>query len=153
MTVDRFSPEYHSKPVQAVIENNSGERSGVVPLQARGASMGALLFGGIWALGNRVWFGALSFLAVISPFIAERYPTINILFSLVGLVTWCYLIAYGRSLAWTHKRWDSYEEFDKVQRTWAKVGQVMLIVGLVLMVVGGVVFIMMLGKGLSRMNG
>jgi hypothetical protein len=29
----------------------------------------------------------------------------------------------------------------------------MLVVGLVLMVVGGVVFIMMLGKGLSRMNG
>lgn len=150
MTDSRSRSETQTQPV---IDNNSGERSGVIPQQARGASIGALLLGGVWALGNGVWFGALSFLAILSPFIPQRYPTLNTVLSLVGLGVWIYLIVCGRSLAWTHKRWASYEEFDKVQRIWAKVGQVILIVGLVLMVVGAVVFLMMLNKGLSRMNG
>lgn len=150
MTNDRFSPYIPPPPV---IENNSGERSGVIPPEAKGGSWGAFVFGGIWALSNGVWFGALSFLAVLSPFIPQRYPTLNVVLSLVGQGVWLYLIARGRSLAWAHKRWASYEEFDAAQRTWTKVAKVVFFVGLVLSVVAAVVFWMMLSKGLSRMNG
>ncbi|MCS3468529.1 beta-lactamase regulating signal transducer with metallopeptidase domain [Pseudomonas sp. JUb42] len=150
MSDGRFSP---AVPLQPVVDNNSGERSEVIPLQARGGSWGAFVFGGVWALCNGVWFGALSFLALIPPFMPHRYPTLNIALSLVGQGVWLYLIVRGRSLAWAHKRWASFEEFDKVQRTWTKIAKVVLVVGLVLSVVGTVVFLMMMYKALSRMNG
>lgn len=143
----------HDVAGEVDIANNSGRGSRAVPLQARGGSWGAFVFGGVWAVCNGVWFGVLSFLAVLAPLLAPRFTPLAALITLVGVGVWLYLAARGRSLAWAHKRWASYEAFHAVQHTWSKVARVVFVVGLVLSVILAVVFVMMLKEGLSAMKG
>ncbi|WP_206213442.1 hypothetical protein, partial [Pseudomonas viridiflava] len=72
------------------IANTSGNPMRTVPLQARGGSWGAFVFGGVWALSNGVWFGALSFLAFMAPFMVQRYSALNTLATLLGIGVWLY---------------------------------------------------------------
>lgn len=140
-------------PTEPDIANTSGNRSRVIPPQARGGSWGAFVFGGVWALCNGVWFGVLSFLAFMAPFMVDRLTALNTVATLLGIGVWLYLAARGRSLAWGHKRWASYEQFHGVQRIWSKVAKVVFAVVLTLSVVFAVAFWMMLKEGLSAMKG
>jgi hypothetical protein len=86
-------------------ENNSGGGEGIaIPEGVRGWSWGAFLLNGIWAVFNRTWIGLICFV-----------PYIGFLFA-IGLGIW------GREMAWKNKRWDSVEEFDRVQRNWSMWG-------------------------------
>ena len=143
----------HDTADEVDIANNSGTRSRAVPLSARGGSWGAFVFGGVWALCNGVWFGALSFLAVLTPLLAPRLTPFAALVTLFGTGVWLYLAARGRSLAWAHKRWASYEAFDATQRTWSKVAKLVFAGGLVVSGILAVAFWMMLKEGLSAMKG
>lgn len=138
-------------PAEPYVANTSGDNSRAVPLQAQGGSWGAFVFGGIWALSNRVWFGALSFLPLLA--VLDVGPlAVKVLWVLVGVSVWGYLTLCGRSLAWTSKRWNSYEHFRDAQKAWSVVAKILFILGAVL---GGTVFLLfaVLSQGLSHMNG
>ncbi len=135
------------------ITNTSGNPMRTVPPQARGGSWGAFVFGGIWALSNRVWFGALSFLAFMAPFMFERYNVFNTSATLLGVGVWLYLTARGRTLAWRHKRWASYEHFHATQVRWSKAAKIVFAITLVLATAFAVAFWLMLSAGLSAMKG
>jgi hypothetical protein len=84
------------------LENNSrGGSSIVVPPEVRGWSWGAFLLNWIWALFNRAWVGLLCLV-----------PYIGFLFAF-------YIGFKGREMAWRNKRWDSVEEFNRIQRKWS----------------------------------
>ena len=70
----------------------------------RGWCWGAFFLTWIWAIRHRVWIGLLAFV-----------PYLNILVAL-------YLGAKGRELAWTKGKWESVEQFNRVQRSWTRWG-------------------------------
>ncbi|SFU65077.1 hypothetical protein SAMN05216552_1006233 [Pseudoduganella namucuonensis] len=91
-------------------ENTSGMGSGaVIPPGVKGWSWGAFLWNWIWAIGNKTWIGLLALI----PY--------------VGFIVGIYLGFKGRELAWRNKRWDSLEEFNRVQRKWTKWGLIIFV--------------------------
>jgi hypothetical protein len=44
------------------------------------------------------------------------------LFPIFGFLFAFYIGFKGREMAWKNKRWDSVEEFDRVQRNWSMWG-------------------------------
>jgi hypothetical protein len=82
--------------------NNSGGGDRIIPPAGiKGWSWGAFLLNWIWAVFNKTWIGLLCFV----PY--------------VGVVVSIYLGVKGRELAWRNKRWESVEQFNRVQRTWS----------------------------------
>lgn len=93
-------------------ENTSGMgKEATLPDGVKGWSWGAFLLNWIWAIFNRTWIGLLCFI----PY--------------VGFVMSVMLGIKGREWAWRNKRWDSVEQFNKVQRRWSFWG-VLLIFGM-----------------------
>ena len=78
----------------------------VVPPEVDRWNWGAFLMSWIWSLFNQVWIGLLA----LVPF--------------VGFVMMFVLGARGSRWAWQAKRWDSVEQFRRVQRAWAIAGVV-----------------------------
>jgi hypothetical protein len=96
-------------------ENTSGQGAmAVVPREIEGWNWGAFLLTWIWGLGNNVLIALLMFV-----------PMVNI-------VMWFVLGAKGSEWAWRNKRWDSVEEFRRVQRTWTKWGVIVALASLAL---------------------
>jgi heme A synthase len=62
----------------------------------------------IWGIGNSVW---IALLAII-----------------LGLIMSIILGIKGNEWAWQNKTWNSVEHFKKTQRTWTRIGVVLLIV-------------------------
>lgn len=90
--------------------NNSGGGSRIeLPPGIKGWSWGAFLWNWIWSPFNRVWIGLLA----LVPYI--------------GFLVAIYLGIKGRELAWRHKRWDSIEHFNRVQRSWSKWGLIIVL--------------------------
>ena len=82
--------------------NTSGQGpSAVVPPEIMHWSWAAFLMNGIWAIGMRTWLGLLAFV----PY--------------VGLIMSVVLGVKGNEWAWQNRRWESVEQFNKVQRKWA----------------------------------
>ena len=80
----------------------SGQRSlAVVPPEVKKWNWGALLLGWIWGLGNKV---PIMLLCLI--------PYVGIIMAIVGG-------AKGSEWAWRNKRWESVEQFKRVQKKWA----------------------------------
>lgn len=103
MTNPYQPPQASVADVPSLIENNSGGgKSIVVPDGVRGWSWGAFFLSWIWSIANRTWIGLLALI----PY--------------VGIVVAIYLGVKGRELAWRNKRWESFERFNKVQRSWSK---------------------------------
>ena len=137
---------------ESYVANTSGDRSRAVPIQAQGGSWGAFVFAGVWALCNGVWFGALSFLVVLAPLTMDSFPRLSWLALFIGVLVWGYLTVSGRHLAWTHKRWASYQHFRDAQRAWSVAAKLLFTLTLVAVIcLAG--FWMLLGQGLSHMNG
>lgn len=63
----------------------------------------------IWAVCNSTWIGLLCLLPYIGFFMS------------------IYLGIKGRELAWRNKRWESLEEFNRVQRKWSFWGVVLVL--------------------------
>ena len=96
-------------------DNTSGQGAmAVVPREIQGWNWGAFLLTWIWGLGNNVLIALLMFV----PF--------------VNFVMWFVLGAKGSEWAWRNKRWDSVEQFRRVQRTWTKWGVIVALVSLAL---------------------
>jgi hypothetical protein len=101
------------------MENTSGQgEEAPVPRELVKWNWGAVFLSVIWGMGNRTY---IAFLALI--------PIINI-FVLIAL-------GYnGNKWAWRNKRWESIEEFKKVQKRWAYAGYVAFAIYIFLFVRG-----------------
>ncbi len=114
-------PQANVSAVPADTENNSGGGKAIVlPDGIRGWSWGAFLLNWIWSIFNKTWIGLLALI----PY--------------VGILMAVYLGIKGRELAWRNKRWDSFEHFNRVQRSWSKWGLIVLLVPLVLGIVAAI---------------
>jgi hypothetical protein len=99
--------------------NTSGQGpNAAVPPEVRGWNWGAFLLTWIWGIGNGTYIALLAFV-----------PLVNLAMPFV-------LGAMGTSWAWRNKRWESIDQFKRVQRSWALWG---------LGVVGALVALMWLG--------
>ena len=81
-------------------KNNSGRKCSLseLPYSAKKVSWGAFWLSWIWGLCNETYIALLAIaLPVIMNFV---------------------LLFKGRQWAWEHKRWDSEEQFDRVQKNW-----------------------------------
>ncbi len=87
--------------------NDSGTGAmAALPPQLRGFNWGALWMNWIWAIGNSTWIGLLALI----PY--------------VGFIMAIVLGVKGNEWAWQNRRWNSIEEFQAQQKTWAIVGWV-----------------------------
>lgn len=90
-----------------IIKSNAKNTSGmgdnsIVPEEIKYWSWPAFLMTWIWAIGHRVWIGLL----VLIPY--------------VGLIMAIVLGINGNAWAWKSKKWQSVEQFKKVQKLWFK---------------------------------
>jgi len=84
------------------MENTSGQgKAAVVPVEINRWNWGAFLLNWIWGIGNSTFIALLMFV-----------PFINIVMPFV-------LGAKGSAWAWQNNRWESVDEFRRVQRLWA----------------------------------
>lgn len=72
-----------------------------IPDGVKGWSWAGFLIAPLWAAGNRVWWGILGSLPVIG----------------IGIGIWLGL--KGREMAWRRGKWESAEQFNRVQRRWS----------------------------------
>ena len=85
-----------------VPENTSGQgSSAIVPPEIKRWNWTAFLTNWVWAIGMRTWIGLLAFL----PYVA--------------LVVSILLGVKGNEWAWRKRKWESVEQFKRVQRIWA----------------------------------
>ncbi len=87
---------------------------------------GAFLLTWIWGIGNRVWHGFWVFVPfgqVVAPFI-------------LGM--------RGNKWAWKAKKWQSVEEFERVQKKWAIAGFIFL--GAVILISGVALIVFLTSK-------
>jgi len=93
----------------ATSENTSGQgKDAIIPDEIKGWNWGAFLMSWIWGIGNSVWIALLAMI--------------------LGLIMSIILGIKGNEWAWQNKTWNSVEHFKKTQRTWTRVGVVLLIV-------------------------
>ncbi len=84
------------------VENTSGlGKDSEIPEGIKGWSWGAFMFNWIWAIGNKSWIGLLA----LVPY--------------VGFIMAIILGFKGREWAWKNKKWESVEQFQRVQRKWS----------------------------------
>jgi hypothetical protein len=87
------------------MENTSGQgKLAVVPAEIHGWNWGAFFLNWIWGIGNKTYIALLS------------------LVPLVNFVMMFILGARGNEWAWQNRRWDSIEQFQKVQGKWTAWG-------------------------------
>jgi hypothetical protein len=110
------------------VENTSGQGgAAAVPAEVDRWNWGAFLLNWIWGICNNTFIALLVFIPFVGFF-------------------WIFVLgAKGSAWAWRNKRWESVEEFKRVQRLWAIAGAA-VIAGVVLFVVGIVFLVMMLFK-------
>ncbi len=82
---------------------------GALPAGVAGWSWGAFFLNWIWAIGNSVWIGLLC----LVPYI--------------GFIMAIVLGLKGREWAWKAKKWESVEEFNRVQKKWSKWGVIIVL--------------------------
>ena len=113
-------------------QNTSGQgASAIVPDEIKGWSWGGFLLNWIWAIGNQVWIGLLGLV-----------PCLNVIMMIV-------LGVKGNEWAWQNRKWESVEQFKKVQGIWVKWGLILLAVSIVLSIIW-VVIAAVIGFGTAR---
>lgn len=91
--------------------NTSGQgKNAAIPPEAQGWSWGAFWLTWIWGIGNNTFRAFWIF----CPF--------------VNIIMWFVLGAKGRQWAWQHKRWNSIEQYNRVQKRWGLVGLILFLV-------------------------
>ena len=77
------------------------ESKNELPEELKGWSWGPFLLNWIWAISNKTWWGLFAAVPYLGFFVA------------------LYLGFKGRELAWKNNDWESFEQFDAVQKKWS----------------------------------
>lgn len=86
---------------------------GEVPAKAKGWSWAAFLWGPIWAIGNKIWWGLLTLV-----------PLVNIIFIFI-------LAAKGKKQSWEKGKWRDIDHFVKVQKRWVVIWLILFLLNIV----------------------
>jgi hypothetical protein len=113
--------------------NDSGSPNAVLPDELKGWNWGAFLLGPVWGLFNRVWFALVLAVIWILPFLPQ-WTAAPLVFG--GLALIVYLGLKGNELAWRARRWDSVDQFRRVQQSWATWGLLVAIAQGILVIIG-----------------
>ena len=121
-TVGRASPSAMMKSGTSVGLSAAGNTSGqgsasIVPEEVRRWSWGAFGFTWLWGMFNNTWIALLA------------------LIPLVGFVMIFVLGFKGSEWAWRNKRWESVEQFRRVQRRWGIAYLILILIAVVLLAV------------------
>ncbi|TCS95757.1 ribonuclease G [Hazenella coriacea] len=103
-----------------------------IPEIAKKWNWGAFFLNWIWGIGNNVWIALLALI-----------PFVNFVMVFV-------LGAKGGEWAWKSKEWQSVEHFEKVQRTWAKVGLWIFVLCVLIGIIAGVIFALAIGAAIEN---
>lgn len=89
---------------------------------------GMIGFAPIWGYFNRVWIALILAFVWLSPFMPAgvRGPIL-----LVALAVTVYLGFKGNEMAWRARRWESVEQFRRVQQGWMTWGLLIAIAQIV----------------------
>lgn len=94
--------------------NTSGAGKGTaVPKEVRGLSWGGFFLSWIWGLFNGTYIALLGLIPLVNLFVSF------------------WLLFKGREYAWQNKRWESVEQFNRVQKRWGLAGLVLFILMIV----------------------
>ncbi len=98
--------------------NTSGQgEQTTLPPELAGWNWGAFLLNWIWGIGNNSFLTFLMFV-----------PCVNIVVPFI-------CGAKGNEWAWKNKRWESIEEFRRIQKKWAMAGLIIIAAAIVLICV------------------
>lgn len=92
---------------------SAGGPNGPFPEELRGWNWGAFFLNWIWAIGNSVWIGLL---ALLGP---------------IALIMAIILGIKGNEWAWQNRKFESVEQFKKVQKAWAIWGLVLFLISII----------------------
>jgi hypothetical protein len=97
--------------------NNSGagKDSPVCDLVAKKFNWGAFAFNFIWGIFNKSWITLISLVISFIPVVCYLNIFVSIWFGIKG-----------NEWAWQNKRWESIEEFHKIQKRWAIAAAILL---------------------------
>ncbi|HLK55573.1 MAG TPA: hypothetical protein VKU00_03365 [Chthonomonadaceae bacterium] len=116
-------------------------RQQVLPDELKGRNWGGFLLPLFWGSANRVWIGLIPVLGIVysllSLVLGPALPDLGNAFGPLSLGVSFYLLLKGNELAWrSGRRWESVEQFRKVQTAWARVGLIvnLLIIALAIWV-------------------
>jgi len=91
--------------------NTSGQgKDSIIPSEIKGWNWGAFLLSWIWGIGNNTYRAFLVFI-----------PFVNIIMGII-------LGIKGNEWAWRNRKWNDIEHFRKVQRSWTRVGLIIILV-------------------------
>ncbi|MBD5780965.1 hypothetical protein IEN85_15805 [Pelagicoccus sp. NFK12] len=92
-------------------DNTSGMgKSSVLPTELEGWNWGAFLLNLFWGIGNKTYISLLCFV----PFLNMIMPFV------LGIK--------GNEWAWQNRRWNDVEHFRRVQRSWTRIGLLIIFV-------------------------
>lgn len=113
------------------ITNNSGQgaNSPVLDIVAKKFNWGAFWLSWIWGLGNKTY---ITFVILIA-FILSIIPILGVFIPL-GVSIWFGI--KGNQWAWQNKKWESVEQFHRVQKIWAIIGTIFAGLSFVLCFIG-----------------
>lgn len=110
--------------------NTSGQgATAVVPEEIKGWSWAGFLMHWIWSIGMNTWIGLLA------------------LFGPITLIMMIVLGVKGNEWAWQNRKWESVDQFKKVQSIWTKWGIALLIVYVIMMILWGAAVVAMIAHG------
>lgn len=110
-------------------ENTSGQgASAVVPDEIKGWNWGGFFLNWIWSIGNQVWIGLLALI-----------PCVNLVIAIL-------LGVKGSEWAWQNRKFESVDQFKKVQHAWAIWGVAVFVISIVLGVVSSVLSAILTAK-------
>jgi len=109
---------------QEIINDNHIKLEQELPADLKHFNWGAFFLNWLWAIYHKTWWGLLAFI----PY--------------VGIVVAIILGFKGNELAWKNKKWESVEEFKRVQKQWSTWGIVTFSIGLIL----GIIFSLTTGS-------
>lgn len=79
-----------------------------------GFNVGAFMFSWVWCLANKMPLSVTIIAIILNPI-----PTPLGFIPIIAFFECCSLGSHGNTWAWQNRRWDSIEQFKKVQRIWS----------------------------------
>ena len=152
-TISQEAVSFQSSAVDAQPIGAENALNGPFPLELKRWNWGAFLFNWVWALAHNSWFGLLALFFPVVSFLAlfaSGWVLAIVFFAgLIGTVAVAILLGIkGNKLAWQNRKFANREEFESVQRIWARVALITyaFILALALLAIAAGVFIAFLSS-------
>jgi hypothetical protein len=97
---------------------------------------GAFFLGGIWGFFNGCWW---IFLVYLGIYLCCMVPILNLFAGIGSIVFWIMTGVKGTEWAWNNRTWDSVEDFERTQHSWAVAGVCIFCLNILVSIIVGLV--------------